>query len=95
MHIQGKQSFIISTYTDSKASTYSTQEGGGGGHIKNIKIIFTDCPAQEYVGGTPGSCSWKPVPWNSLNNTILGAAVVPSNQPQFLPSLHHSKFHNS
>jgi hypothetical protein len=92
MHIHGKQSFIIGTYTDSKASTSFAQEGGG--HIKNIKIIFTDCHTKECVGETPGSCSWKPIPWNSLNNTILGAAVVPSNQPQFLPSLHHSKFHN-
>jgi hypothetical protein len=28
MHIWGKQSFIIGTYTDSKPSTYFAQEGG-------------------------------------------------------------------
>ena len=44
MHIRGKQSFIIGTYTDSKPSTYFAQEGG---NIKNIKIIFTDCPTKE------------------------------------------------
>ena len=72
MHIHGKQSLIIGTYTASKTSAYFAQEGG---NIKNIKIIFTDCPIKEIVGETPGSCSWKPAPCNSLNNTILGAAV--------------------
>ena len=44
MHIHGKKSFITGTYTDSKPSTHFAQEWRD---IKNIKIIFTDCPTKE------------------------------------------------